>query len=288
MNQGITLDTVYNEDCRLTMARMPENFIDLTVTSPPYDQLRDYDKECGVEWNFEVFQDVARLLYRVTKVGGVVVWVVADGTVDRGETGTSFRQALYFKDVGFTLHDTMIFKKNGVRYFSKNRYGQVFEYMFVFSKGVPKTFNGIKDVKKKKVKRKIYVTNRLVNGECVQLVKQVKNVSGYRLRSNIWEYNVGWTTSHTDKIAYDHPATFPEQLVADHIRTWSNENDVVYDCFAGSGTTGKMCILLNRRYVLSEVSKKYCEIIEKRLRLCQSQGSLFSGDLESEVICQNM
>lgn len=96
-------------DCVELMKEIPDDFIDLTVTSPPYDNLRDYNNE--MTWNFEKFKEVAKELFRITKPGGVVVWVVGDATIKGSETGTSFRQALFFKDCGFNLHDTMIYKK---------------------------------------------------------------------------------------------------------------------------------------------------------------------------------
>lgn len=239
----MTHNTIHNENCLETMRRMPDGFIDLTVTSPPYDNLREYK---GYTFPFE---DIARELFRVTKEGGVVVWVVGDATINGSETGTSFRQALFFMECGFRLHDTMIYQKNSSAYPSNDkssRYTQIFEYMFVLSKGNPKTVNLICD------KRNKWAGHSSFDGK-------VACVKDFSPRENIWKY----TTSFNDST--EHPAVFPEQLAADHIYSWSNEGDIVYDCFAGSGTTAKMAHLMKRKWILSEISREYCELSRKRL-----------------------
>lgn len=257
------LNKIYNESNLETMARMPDNFIDLTVTSPPYDNLRDYKG-----YSFE-FEEVAKELYRVTKPGGIVVWVVNDATKDGSESGTSFRQALYFMQTGFNLHDTMIYRAKKAP-LTHNRYEQEFEFMFVLSKGKPKTFNGITE-------KKLYPdlrTNKQFRKE-----KDGSMDFGYcgrgdkRLRYNIWEYFTG--SGKDDDIAFQHPAVFPEALAADHIYSWSNEKDLVYDCFGGSGTTGKMAHLQKRNWILSEISKEYVELAEKRLKPYLAQMTMF-------------
>ncbi len=125
-------------DCKEKMKELSDKSVDLTVTSPPYDDLREYG---GHSWGFE---GIAKELFRVTKDGGVVVWVVGDQTIDGSETCTSDRQKLYFKDVcGFNVHDTMIYVKNGFPFPEATRYQPIFEYMFVLSKGRPLTFNPI-------------------------------------------------------------------------------------------------------------------------------------------------
>jgi site-specific DNA-methyltransferase (adenine-specific) len=239
---------------------MPDNFIDLTVTSPPYDNLRTYN---GYSFDFE---PIARELYRVTKDGGVVVWIVGDATIKGSETGTSFRQALYLKDIGFNLHDTMIYGKDSFQKPSHNRYWSCFEYMFIFSKGKPTTYNLISDrpnsQKGKTVKSK---TVRNLDGSTSS--RNPVQISDYGKRTNIWFYSTGYMKGAKDKIAYSHPAIFPEQLANDHIISWSNERELVYDPFTGSGTTAKMAILNNRHFIGSEVSKEYCEIALKRIAL---------------------
>jgi len=253
------LNTIYNENCLDTMARMIDNFIDLTITSPPYGNMRNYNG-----YSFD-FKKVVKELYRVTKEGGIVVWVVTDKTEKGSETGTSFKQALFFVENGFKLMDTMIYKKPPKGAAGNNKiYWQGFEYMFVFTKGKPKTINLIQDRKNKESRKGDNGTKRLRNGK----LKKVKR-GGYGefgRRTNVWEYMVGKGHSTKDIEAFKHPAIFPEGLANDHILSWSNENDIVYDCFMGSGTTAKMAILNSRKYIGSEISKAYCEIAEKRVR----------------------
>lgn len=237
---------------------MPDNFIDLTVTSPPYDNLRTYK---GYSFDFE---SVAKELYRVTKQGGVVVWVVGDQTVNGSESGTSFRQALYFKEIGFNLHDTMIFDKDSFQKPNHNRYWSCFEYMFIFSKGKLKTHNMIADRKNSQAGKKVSSkTIRNLDGTTSKRNPVV--ISAYGKRKNIWQYSTGYGKGTTDKFAYIHPAMFPESLANDHIISWSNPRDLVYDPFMGSGTTAKMAILNNRNYIGSEISEEYCEIAKNRV-----------------------
>ena len=253
-------------DCLELMKDIPDGSIDLTVTSPPYDNLRTYNGNIE-QWSFEKFQGIAKELYRVTKQGGVVVWVVGDATVNGSETGTSFKQALYFMQCGFNLHDTMIYQKNGAAYpagKNSNRYSNVFEYMFVFSKGKPKTKNLIKDKPNKWAGSSTFgeSTNRQKDGSLKSSGKRVVGEFGYR--DNIWQINNGKGFG-SDDIAIKHPAIFPEQLAQDHILSWSNEGDVVLDPFMGSGTTGKMALLNNRNFIGIEKDEEYFEIAKKRI-----------------------
>jgi site-specific DNA-methyltransferase (adenine-specific) len=248
------LNKIYNENCLDTMRRMPDGFVDLTVTSPPYDNLREYK---GYEFPFE---EIANDLYRVTKKGGVVVWVVGDATINGSETGTSFRQALYFKEIGFNLHDTMIYDKVNYIPLTRNRYEQAFEYMFVLSKTRPICFNAIIDKcisvgsarnrNNSSKAEEASVRNRSEN----TITKETK------YKNNIWSYVVGSNKDNTL-----HPAPFPEKLARDHIYSWSNEGDIVYDPFGGSGTTAKMAHLQKRKWIMSEISAEYCELATKRL-----------------------
>ena len=235
------------------------NSIDLTVTSPPYDGLRDYN---GFSFDFE---GIVEQLYRVTKEGGVVVWVIGDSVIKGSESGTSFKQALYFKEIGFRLHDTMIFKKSS-QMPNKVRYTPCFEYMFVFSKGKPKTVNLINDHKNKPDSHKggdIKSATRKSDGKLTKKIRPKPRK--YSTRWNIWEYSTGYLTSTLDKIAYKHPAIFPERLAHDHIISWSNEGDVILDPFVGSGTTCKMAKQLNRNYIGIDISQEYIDIATERL-----------------------
>jgi len=257
----IELNKIYNEDCLEGMKTLPDECVDLTVTSPPYDNLRTYNGNID-QWCFEKFQNIARELYRVTKQGGVVVWVVGDATVKGSETGTSFRQALWFKDCGFNLHDTMIYEKNCTGACgSNNCYWQTFEYMFVFTKGKIKTVHRL-DNGKPRSKGGI-ITGRITK-DGIQKVEKRSDAEGkLQLRTNIWRYNVGFT-SGDDKTG--HPAVFPIQLAQDHILSWSNEGDTVLDPFIGSGTTAIACINTNRNYIGFELDKHYCDIANERIQ----------------------
>jgi len=260
---------LYCNDVVEQLFQFPDESIDLVVTSPPYDNLRYYsaknERDLQNIWNFEKFKIVAKELYRIMKKGGVVVWVVGDATIKGSETGNSFRQALYFKDeCGFKLHDTMIYEKFLFRPI-KGRYWQVFEYMFILSKGSPKTFNPIKDRFNKTVgtKRKSgYIRNQQGDmpnkGDDYVISKNSK-------RTNIWKYKVGYGQSSKDKEAFQHPAIFPEQLARDHIISWSNEGNIVLDPLCGSGTTLKMAEKLNRKWIGIEINPEYCEIAKQRI-----------------------
>ena len=254
---------IYNMDCVEGMKLLPDCSIDLTVTSPPYDNLRMY------KGYFFDFNAVATELFRVTKDGGVVVWVVNDAAIKGSETGTSFRQALRFKEIGFKLHDSMIYAKDACPYPETTRYYPGFEFMFVLVKGKIKTVHLIADKPNKTSGDKVSGTERKTDGTIRRMSAVVKNtgrkVKPYGVRSNIWHYGMGFMKSTTDKIAYKHPAIFPEKLARDHIISWSNPGDVVLDPFMGSGTVAKMARLTGRDFIGFEISKEYCDIAEERL-----------------------
>lgn len=241
---------IYVENCIDTMNRFEPDSIDLVVTSPPYDNLREYN---GYSFDFEA---IASELFRIIKPGGVVVWVVGDATIKGSETGTSFKQALHFISLGFNLHDTMIYEKNSPAYPANragNRYTQIFEFMFVFSKGKPQA-NLICDKANKWAGFKDF-GGKLKNP-----------VPEFSPRNNIWKYVTSFN-------GVKHPAPFPLQLALDHITTWSNEGDVVYDPFMGSGTTAVAAIKLNRKWLGSEISQEYADIANERIE--QTKVALF-------------
>ncbi len=250
------LNHIYHGDCVDVMRTFPEGVIDLTVTSPPYDNLRTYK---GYDFNFE---EIAKELYRVTKQGGVVVWIVGDATINGSETGTSFKQALYFKEIGFNLHDTMIWNKGSFAFPSKNRYHQVFEYMFIFSKSKPNTLNPIKD------RKNLYLGDRGASGRNKDGIRNTGKSTvreEYGKRFNIWNYPIGGRHCTKDKIAYKHPAIFPEALAQDHILSWSNPGDIVLDPMCGSGTTCKMAKLNGRNYIGIDIAEEYVELARRRV-----------------------
>lgn len=249
-------NTVYNEDCIITMGNMPDDYIDLTITSPPYDNLRNYK---NLDWSEIKWQKIIQALYRVTKIGGVVVWVVGDATVKGSETGSSFKQALHFMTTGFRLHDTMIYMKSNPKPLNCRRYEQQFEYIFVFSKERPKTFNpimipckyaGVKNFGK----RKKYNPD----GSFEEFVYS-NPINDTKVHGNVFEYRVG-----NNKAV--HPAIMPKELAYDQLITWSNDNDLIYDPFAGSGTVGLVAIENNRNFILSEIVNEYCDSIRTTLQ----------------------
>ena len=237
------------------MKTFDSDVIDLTVTSPPYDNLRVYE---GYSFDFE---SIASELYRITKPGGLVIWVVNDQTTKGSESGSSFKQALYFKECGFNLHDTMIYAKNNPIPLTHKRYEQAFEYMFVLSKGPPKTFNPImiptKTAGKPNTRNK---TKGKETSYAIRAREETTQTKELKQAHNIFYYNVG--TNDKTK----HNAPFPEELVEDQIISWSNENDIVFDPFLGSGTTAKIALKLNRHFIGCDISKEYCEISEERIK----------------------
>ncbi len=254
-------------DCVIEMSKIQAGSIDLTVTSPPYDKLRTYN---GYSFDFE---SVAKELFRITKNGGVVVWVVGDGTENGSESGTSFRQALFFKECGFRLYDTMIWEKDALAFPDTRRYQQCFEYMFVLSKGAPVTTNIIKDRKNVSFGRTITGTSRKADGTTSIIGGYGKAIQEFGLRWNVWKIS-----NEKGTIRKEHPAVFPEQLAQDHILSWSNAGDVVLDPFLGSGTTGKMAVLNGRDFIGIDISPEYCELARKRIDGEKNVG-LFSEEL---------
>ncbi len=250
---------IFNENCLEGMKGLADDLVDLTVTSPPYDNLRTYN---GHVKDFR-FEPLAQELWRVTKRGGIVVWIVNDATINGSETGTSFRQALYFKDLGFNLHDTMIWQRAGCTAPESNRYYPNFEYMFVLSKGAPKTVHLLKDRKNLSAgsKKSEHATLRLADGTFRKPSKNWIGVetSEYGVRFNIWRQ-----PQYTAR-GKVHPATFPLKLVEDHIKSWSNAGDTILDPLAGSGTTAVACVNLARNFIGFEISAEYYDIARERI-----------------------
>ena len=248
----IELNKFYiGESVQFMKDNIPDNFVDLTVTSPPYDNLRTYK---GFIFDY---QSMLKELYRITKSGGIVVWVVGDATIKGSETGTSFRHALYAKKIGFNLHDTMIYHKINPIPIKQNRYYPCFEYMFILSKGKPKTFNPI-------MRKSLSVGTKVRARQRSGIDSYIKNPTGknstkeYSIEYNLWSYKVGSVgQTSMDKIAYKHPAQFPEKLAEDHIISWSNEGDIVLDPMCGAGTTCKMAWLNNRKFIGIDISEEY-------------------------------
>jgi DNA modification methylase len=264
-------------DCVEGMKKLDIESVDLTVTSPPYDGLRTYN---GFVFDFP---SVAEQLYRVTKPGGVVVWVVGDQTPKSGpqqgsESGSSFRQALGFKDAGFRLHDTMIFAKSGMSHPERVRYHQAFEYMFVFSKGKPKTFNPIKDRPNKTAgkKRNHNERKRSADGWVKWYYNEKKyTTTEHGMRSNIWEYPIGQQAP--DPLWKKHPAVFPLALAMDHVKTWSKPGELVLDPFVGSGQTVIAADELGRQWLGMDLSQEYCDLARERVEWYRARRIETSG-----------
>lgn len=250
-------------DCLEGLKLLDDESVDLTVTSPPYDNMRTYENNIDKSWNDEIWKHIILELHRVTKEGGVVVWVVGDATINGSETGTSFRQALWFMECGFNLFDTMIYQKPPRGAVGNNKgYWQTFEYMFVFSKGIPKTINLIKDRRNVEARNGDNGTKRYVNGELKKVRR--KGYEEYGRRTNIWTYQVG-----NNKNEYNvnwHPAIFPYNLAYDHIFSWSNPDDLVLDPFMGSGTTAMAATKLGRKYIGFELNTKYYKLSQERIK----------------------
>lgn len=249
------LNGIFRSDCVEFMKSMDENSIDLTVTSPPYDELRDYK---GYSFDFE---NIAKQLFRVTKKGGIVVWVVGDKIKKGNKTLTSFKQALYFQQVGFNVHDVMIYRKKNTPFMRSNAYTNCFEFMFILSKDSPKTFSPLK-TKTVRQGKEMLPFNKGADGVNKKIMGELKPE---KTMTNIWDYAVGFGGSTTDRLAFEHPAIFPEKLAEDHILSWSKEGDIIFDPMCGSGTTCKMARKNNRNYIGCDISEDYVKLAKKRL-----------------------
>ena len=270
----MNIDTIINGKSEDILQTFPDNTIDMVITSPPYDDIRTYENfnkgiQDGLNGYSFPFEKIARELYRVMKPGGVIVWVVGDAVIDGSETGNSFRQALFFKQLGFKIHDTMIYEKNGSSFPARkngNRCSQIFEYMFVFSKEMkPKTANLICDKENRWAGYTHFGKGSVREKDGQLKERNIKPIASHSPRNNIWKYNTGFNYSTKDKFAFEHPAIFPEKLAEDHILTWSVEGDVVLDPFSGSGTTLKMAKKNNRHYIGIDMVDKYWDLSNKRV-----------------------
>ena len=255
--ENLSID-IRHMDCMELMSSLKGGVVDLTVTSPPYGELRSYNGNNHL-WSEEVWSNIIKELYRITKDGGVVVWICQDQCVNGGETMTSFKQALTFGEAGFKLYDTMIWNKPSPQAPTTGRYYDVFEYMFIFSKGKPKTLNLLKDRKNKSAGSVLNVETRSCR-EDRKFTGRKRIVPEFSRRFNVWDVGRGKNKSN-------HPAVFPEKLAADHILSWSDEGDLVFDPFSGSGTTGLMASINKRKFIGSELDAAYykasCERIHK-------------------------
>jgi site-specific DNA-methyltransferase (adenine-specific) len=263
------INKTHNINCIDGMNQLDAESVDLVVTSPPYDDLRTYNDSS--KWDFNVFKDVAHAITRVLKPGGVIMWNVNDATINGGESGSSFRQALYFMDsCGLRLHDTMIYEKSGIAFAAgphSVRYSQAFEYCFILSKGKPKTVNIIMDKKNKWAGISSWgnAKARKKTGELEDAGKKSKETREWGARTNIWRIINSGGFGQSSKTSYKHPATMPEELARGHIISWSNPGDIVLDPFMGSGTTAQMALEEKRNFIGFEIDPTYYEMCVNRI-----------------------
>jgi site-specific DNA-methyltransferase (adenine-specific) len=256
--------TLHHGDCLDVLRGMPDASVDLFVTSPPYDNLRTYNDSL-TDWTFKKFAAIADQMARVLRRGGVIVWIVNDATINGSETGTSFRQALHFKDeCGLRLHDTMIWEKGNAPPLSHNRYDPQFEYMFILSKARPSCWNPIRTATKHPGMRHGGGFQKSADGTR-SARSHNKPTGSNKVRGNIWTFSVGWMQSYTDPALKGHPAVMPENLARDHIISWSDEGMTVCDPFLGSGTTGAAAVKLGRKFIGIEREAEYLAIARARI-----------------------
>lgn len=264
MAAKIPENQIVNIECVKGMRKLPDDIIPLTVTSPPYDDIRTYDGLA--DWNFI---DVAKELYRITMPGGVVVWVVQEQVVNGSESGESSRQRLAFANIGFRLHHTMVMAKLGGHQHSPGRYGRPLEYAFILSKGKPRHFSPIRDKPNREAGRIKVFTNRQRDGSFRP--KKKATVHPYGFRSSVWAYPTGKHHTAKEDYAYEHPALMPEQMAEDFILSWSKVGDLIFNPFAGGGTALKMAVLNHRRYLGFEINPKYVQIARRRVKEAEAK-----------------
>ena len=245
-----------NGDCAAVLPGLPP--ADLILTSPPYDGMREYG---GYNGAFD-FGAIAAACVANLAPGGVLVWVVGDQIIDGGESGTSFRQALGFKALGLTLHQTLFFEAAHYRPIDKSRALRGVQYMFVFAKGSPMVANIPIDRPNVKAGMRVtrsYAPGKSLNGSRNPASDRVKRIADFGRRGPIWRYA---TECGSDM---GHPAAFPYALASDHIVCWTNPGDLVIDPMVGSGTTLRAAADLGRRAIGIEINPEYCDLIRRRL-----------------------
>jgi site-specific DNA-methyltransferase (adenine-specific) len=268
------VNRIFNLDAIVGMKMLPDDCIPLSVTSPPYDQLRTFG---GVIWDDTTFERIADELWRITAPGGVLVWIVADTIVRGSETCTSARQKLYFRDLGFRVHHTMIMDRAGSRFPSKVRYGTSPEYAFILSKGMPRAINLLRDRENNRVGKTQSFSRREPDGR-IRPVGESKPVAEFGYRRAIWQFSTGWKQSTKNAYAFDHPALMHEGMAKDHILSWSRPGDLVFDPMMGSATTCKMALLTNRRYLGFEIHEPYYRLARRRMQEAHAEYDSGLGD----------
>lgn len=241
---------LYNGDCLEFMRTLPDNSVDLVVTSPPYFNARDYSHYADVNAYMSIMKDICLELLRVINESRMLVINISPVIVPReSRAKQSYRIPLpyYFvpmlESIGFEFLEDIIWKKpDGA---APNRNGGFFrhrkplaykpnivtEYILVFKKPSAKLLD------------KFIRNDSLV-------------ADGYE-RTNVWEFNPDTSSKH--------PAPYPLDLPMKCIRYYSYENDVVLDPFMGSGTTGVACVNTNRKFIGCELDESYFNIAVNRI-----------------------
>lgn len=265
---NLPINTILHGDSAEVMQSFPDKCIPLTVTSPPYAKMRLYG---GHDYTWETFKSVATQLVRITMEGGVICWVVRNQIVKERENLQAEKEKLFFADdLGLWPHQTIIGAPKGVPLPQSRRYASNFDYVYVFSKGHPRIVNIIRDrrnsrfgdLKSNRLIRESNGSERLACGGEYAIAK-------WGFRSNLWSYSTGGNHTATDRISAKHPARMGEPLAEDLIISFSKPGDLVFDPFAGAGTSLKMALLNQRQWLGVEIFDEYVELIEKRMRLAK-------------------
>ena len=254
------LNRVYTGECVKRMKYIPNNSVDLIVTSPPYDELRDYKGNSS----FDLHQ-VGIEVFRVLKEGGIAAMVIQDQTKNFGKSLTSFRTIIDWCDeIGFKLFETVIYRKNGSEgaWWTK-RFRVDHEYMPIFLKGErPQFFN--KEPLKIKSKHGGKVMkgsgSRKTNGETQETVTRA--INSMKCRGTIWNYLMA---GDKNPLKRKHPAVFPDKIPFDFIQCFCPENGIVLDPFTGSGSTLVMAQKLGRYFIGFDIEESYCDVANQRL-----------------------
>lgn len=259
IHEKLPRNQVINTDNRKGLKSLPDDSIPLTVTSPPWDDVRIYGDGTLTPWNANVFREVADQLWRVTAQGGVVCWHVGEQIQNGSESGTSSEQRLYFRDLGFRLWQTLIVETMA-GHTHKHRYGGAIQYIFVLTKGKPKTVNLLRDRPNKHAGNVHGFFKRDAHGKIHSQTQVV--VAEYGVRGPVWKY---FPRKAKDEEARQHPAPMDETISRDLIRSFSEPGNLVLDPFAGSGTTLKWAMTFGRYYLGFEAVEEYFQLAKRRL-----------------------
>ena len=253
------INSIICGDSAEVLKNFPDNSIDMVVTSPPYDGLRDYN---GFSLDLH---KIGKEIYRVLKDGGIAVMVIQDATKDFAKSLTSFRTIVDWCDnVGFRLFETVIYHKNGTEgAWWKQRFRVDHEYMPIFMKGKkPQYFNKepLKIPSKHGGKVMSGSGNRRTDGTLSETVRRPINTM--KCRGTVWDYLMA---GDKNPLKRKHPAVFPDKIPYDCIQCFCPEGGLVLDPFIGCGSTAVMAKVLGRNYIGIDISREYCDLAEERI-----------------------